>query len=294
MRIGLQLASLSWPGGAAELRERLAEVASAAEGAGFFSLWVMDHFFQIPSWGTPERDPVLEAYATLGYLAGVTRRIRLGVLVTGAVYRHPSVLLKQVTTVDVLSGGRTYFGVGAAWFEREAQALGMPFPARDERFRQLEDLLRLARRTWAGDVSPFVGRTVEVPYPLSNPLPVSRPHPPILIGGGGPKRTLRLVARYADAWNVIATPSRIGEKLAILRQHCDAVGRRYESIEKTVLDPEDWRVDEDPGYRWSAEYERRRLDEWHHHGIEHVIVNVSAVEAVSRITEFGRSVIPSH
>jgi len=191
MKVGLQLVSFTWPGGAKEIARRLAEIARTAEEAGFHSLWVMDHYFQIPPWGRPEDHPMLEAYSTLGYLAAATARIRLGVLVSGVVYRPPAVLIKAATTVDVLSGGRTYFGVGAAWFKGEADALGIAFPALRERYALLEDTLRLARQTWAGDTAPFEGKRVRAAYPLSNPRPLSSPRPKILVGGDGPKRTSR-------------------------------------------------------------------------------------------------------
>src|ERR1700716_3807894 len=155
VKVGLQLASSPWPGGVPEIARRLAEIARTAEDAGFYSLWVMDHYFQIPPWGRPEDHPMLEAYSTLGYLAGVTKRIRLGVLVSGVIYRPPAVLIKAATTVDVLSSGRTYFGVGAAWFKGEADALGIAFPELGERYELLEDTLRLARHTRAGENAPF-------------------------------------------------------------------------------------------------------------------------------------------
>ena len=291
MKIGLQLCSFTWPGGPTELPRRLRDVARAAEDAGFHSLWVMDHFFQIPPWGTPEENPMLEAYATLGYLAAATSRIRLGVMVSGVVYRHPSVLIKAATTVDVLSGGRTYFGVGAAWFEREAISLGIPFPTRGERYALLEDTLRLARQTWADDRSPFAGERVRAAYPLSNPMPLSRPRPAILVGGAGPERTLRLVAKYADAWNVITDPASVGVHRARLRERCAEVGRAAEEIEITALDAEDLRAEEIPGYRWSAAFERARLEAWREAGVEHVIVNMSDAHDLRKLGTFGREVI---
>jgi F420-dependent oxidoreductase-like protein len=291
VKIGLQLSSFTWPGGARELRPRLAKVARTAEAAGFGSLWVMDHYFQIPPWGKPEDNPMLEAYATLGYLAATTERIQLGVLVSGVVYRPPSVLIKAATTVDVLAGGRTYFGVGAAWFKREADALGIPFPALRERYALLEDTLPLARQTWAGETAPFSGDRVRAAYPLSNPLPLSSPRPKILVGGSGPRRTLPLVARYADAWNVITSPSRIEVHRDRLRTACEAAGRALSEIEITVLDPEDLRQDEDPAYRWTPRWEVERLRAWRERGIEHVIVNMSDAHDLDKLRTFGREVI---
>ena len=289
MKVGLQLVSFTWPGGAPEIAHRLTEIARAAEDAGFHSLWVMDHYFQIPPWGKPEDHPMLEAYSTLGYLAAATRRIRLGVLVSGVIYRPPAVLIKAATTVDVLSGGRTYFGVGAAWFKGEADALGIAFPELRERYALLEDTLRLATQTWAGNTAPFEGKRVHAAYPLSNPRPLSSPRPKIMVGGDGPKRTLPLVAKYADAWNVITSPSRIDVHRDRLRAACEAIGRSFDEIEVTALDPEDLRSDEIAGYRWTSRFEVERLGEWRKRGVGHVIVNIDADPA--NLRRFGTEVI---
>ena len=289
MKVGLQLVSFTWPGGAPQIARRLAEIARTAEDAGFHSLWVMDHYFQIPPWGRPEDHPMLEAYSTLGYLAAATARIRLGVLVSGVVYRPPAVLIKAATTVDVLSGGRTYFGVGAAWFKGEADALGIAFPALRERYALLEDTLRLARQTWAGDTAPFEGKRVRAAYPLSNPRPLSSPRPKILVGGDGPKRTLPLVAKYADAWNVITSPSGIDMPRDRLRQECARIGRSFDEIEVTALDPEDLRSEEIAGYKWSPRWEVERLSQWRDRGVGHVIVNIDPEPA--NIRRFGTEVI---
>jgi F420-dependent oxidoreductase-like protein len=289
MKVGLQLASFTWPGGTREIARRLGEIARTAEDAGFHSLWVMDHYFQIPPWGKPEEHPMLEAYSTLGYLAAETERIRLGVLVSGVIYRPPAVLIKAATTVDVLAGGRTYFGVGAAWFKREADSLGIAFPELRERYALLEDTLRLARQTWAGDTTPFEGKRVRAGYPLSNPLPLSRPRPKILVGGDGPKRTLPLVAKYADAWNVITSPSNIDGPRDRVRALCEKYGRSFDEIEVTALDPEDLRAEEIPGYRWTPLWETGRLEQWRKCGVDHVIVNIDADPA--NLRRFGKEVI---
>lgn len=252
MKVGLQQCTYTWDGGAGAIAGTLSDIARNAEAAGFASFWLMDHFLQIPSIGVPERDPMLEVYTALGFVAARTSRIRLGALVAGAVYRHPSVLIKSATTLDVLSGGRAYFGVGAAWFEMEAHSLGIPFPARRERFRLLEDTVRLARHSWSGDATPFEGRRLTAAMPIQIPQPLCRPRPPILIAGRGPDRTLGLVARYADAWNIIALPKEGPRFLAALRERCAQVGRDPAEIETTVLDADDWRRDEDAGYEWSA------------------------------------------
>jgi F420-dependent oxidoreductase-like protein len=289
MKVGLQLASYTWPGGAPQIARRLAEVARTAEEAGFHSLWVMDHYFQIPPWGTPEDNPMLEAYSTLGYLAAATKRIRLGVLVSGVIYRPPAVLIKAATTIDVLSGGRTYFGVGAAWFKREADSLGIAFPELRDRYALLEDTLRLARQTWSGDTAPFEGKRVRAAYPLSNPRPLSSPRPKILVGGDGPKRTLPLVAKYADAWNVITSPSQIDVPRDRLRAEFERIGRSFDELEVTALDPEDLRSEEIPGYKWSPGWELDRMRQWRGRGIDHVIVNIDADPA--NLRRFGTEVI---
>lgn len=236
MQIGLQLPSFTWPGGAAAIAPVLGDVARAADEAGFASLWVMDHFFQIPVVGPAEHE-MLEGYTALAWLASRTERVRLGTLVTGVTYRHPGVLVKTVTTLDVLSGGRAWLGIGAAWFDREHAGLGVPFPPLGERFERLEEALRIAKQMWSGEVAPFRGRHYQLAETLCVPLPIRRPHPPILIGGQGERKTLRLVARYADACNLFAFagPDALRQKLDVLRRHCDAEKRDYDAIHRTAL-----------------------------------------------------------
>jgi F420-dependent oxidoreductase-like protein len=234
MRIGLGVDRFDVPGELATIGLAVAETARQAEEAGFASLWVMDHFFQIPHLG-PADDPMLEGYATLAFLAAATSRIALGTLVAGVMYRHPGVLLKTATTLDVLAGGRSYFGIGAGWYEREHLALGVPFPPLRERFERLEQTLQIALRMWSGDTGPFEGGHDHLAETLCRPRPLSRPHPPILIGGGGEKKTLRLVARYGDACNIFAhDPGYVRHKLDVLRGHCEAEGRDCAAIEKTA------------------------------------------------------------
>lgn len=290
MRVGLQQATYTWPGGPATIGDDLAAIAMEAERAGLASFWVMDHFFQIPAWGRPEDHPMLEAYTALGYVAARTSRIRLGTLVSGAIYRHPSVLIKAVTTLDVLSRGRAYLGVGAAWFEAEARGLGIPFPPRRDRFATLEDVVRLAKSSWTDGDVPFEGKTLRAERPVQNPAPLSRPHPPILIAGRGPERTLDLVARYADAWNIIAAPSEGPAFLNALRRRCDDVGRDPREIETTVLDPDDWRREEDPSYRWSPEWELARLRRWRDIGFDHVILNFVDAHDLTKLRSLGEVV----
>jgi F420-dependent oxidoreductase-like protein len=291
MRLGLQLPSFSFPGGTPAMRGHLVEIAQAAEGAGFESLWVMDHLFQLPvdtGWGGPE-EPMLESYSTLGFLAGVTSRIRLGALVGCAVFRPPALLVKTATTVDVLSGGRLTFGVGAGWYQREAIGLGLPWPERRERFARVEDILRLAHHVWADDRSPFDGRFSRLPEPIIRPQPLSRPHPPIMIGGNGERRTLRLVARYADACNfLVLEPHEIRAKLEILRAHCEDIGRSYDEIEITALDEVDLR----PG-RMSAADVVARARAQADAGVQHLIVNMPDVSDVRHLELIGREVVPA-
>jgi F420-dependent oxidoreductase-like protein len=216
---------------------KLAAIARTAEDAGFDSAWVMDHYFQIPMVGPAEAD-MLEAYTTLGYLAGQTKRLTLGTMVTGVTYRHPGVLIKQVTTLDVLSGGRAWLGIGAAWFDREHEGLGVPFPPLKERFERLEEALQIARQMWEpGSNGPFEGKHYQLKETLNVPAAIAKPHPRILIGGTGEKKTLRFVAKYADACNIIGMQGEdfVRQKLDVLRDHCEREGRNYDEIEKTVL-----------------------------------------------------------
>jgi len=235
MKLGLQVNRFSWPGAPVSTGATWRAVARDADQCGLASLWVMDHFFQISVVGPPELD-MLEAYTTLAHAAAVTEQIELGTLVTGVTYRHPGILLKTVTTLDVLSGGRAWLGIGAAWNEEEHRGLGVPYPSTRERFRLLEDTLRLAHRMFADDDSPFVGESISLDRPMNHPQPVRRV--PIMVGGGGEQRTLKLVAQYADACNVFDLglgPEGIPHKLDVIRRHCDEVGRDYEEISKTCL-----------------------------------------------------------
>ncbi len=231
MQIGLQIPDFTWPGGPAQLGADLATVAAAADDAGFDFISVMDHFFQIGVIGPPERE-MLEAYTTLGYLAGCTSRAKLLTLVTGTVYRHPGILAKIITTLDVLSGGRAWLGIGAAWNEAESRSLGIPFPPVAERFERLEETLQICLQMWRGDEAPYTGKHYQLERPINSPQALSQPHPPIMIGGGGEQKTLRFVARYAQACNLFPGPD-LARKLDVLRAHCDAEGRDYDEIVKT-------------------------------------------------------------
>jgi F420-dependent oxidoreductase-like protein len=232
MKIGLQIPDFSTPRGPERLGAELATVGRVADEAGFEYIAVMDHFFQIPVVGPAEKE-MLEGYTTLGYLAACTSHATLVTLVTGAVYREPGILAKIVTTLDVLSGGRAWLGIGAAWNEEEARGLGIPFPPVAERFERLEETLQICLRMWRGDQSPYHGKHYRLDRPLNSPQSLSRPHPPIMIGGGGERKTLRLVAQYADACNLFAGRDQ-ARKLEVLRQHCEAVGRDYDTVYKTA------------------------------------------------------------
>jgi len=231
MRIGLQIPEFTTPLGPARLASQLATVARTADEGGFEFIALTDHFFQVPAIGAPDLE-MLEAYTTLGYLAACTSRAKLITLVTGAVYRHPGLLAKIVTTLDVLSGGRAWLGIGAAWFDEECRGLGFPFPPVKERFERLEETLQICLRMWSGDQSPYQGRHYRLDRLLNSPQALTRPHPPIMIGGNGEKKTLRLVARYADACNLFLAPD-LPRKLDVLRAHCDAEDRDYDEIKKT-------------------------------------------------------------
>src|SRR5258708_33741321 len=236
MRIGIQIPNFTYPGGPAELGAKLKEIVQTVDDAGFYSLWVMDHFFQIRSVGTPEMD-MLEGYTTLGYFAALTKKVKLGTMVTGVVYRYPGILVKTVTTLDVLSGGRAYCGIGAAWNEEESKGLGIPFPPVKERFERLEEALQIALQMWEGSTEPINGKYHQLAGPINSPQVLSKPHPPILIGGMGEKKTLRLVAKYADACNFFWRMGKdtVAAKLEVIKKHCEELGRPYDQIETTVL-----------------------------------------------------------
>lgn len=234
MDLGIHYARFDLPGWDARLAERLGETARVADEGGVAMMSVMDHWFQMEDLGGPPA-PMLEGYTTLGYLAAVTRRLRLGLLVTGVTYRAPGLLAKTVTTLDVLSGGRAVLGIGAAWYEREHRGLGVAFPPTAERFERLEETLQICRQMWSEDDGPYRGAHYELAETVCVPPPL-RGRVPVLIGGSGERKTLRLVAAYADACNLFGfEPDEMKHKLDVLRRHCDDVGRDYDDIEKTVL-----------------------------------------------------------
>jgi F420-dependent oxidoreductase-like protein len=232
MKVGLQIPDFSTPRGPEALGRELGLVARTAEEAGFDYLAVMDHFFQIPVVGPAEKE-MLEGYTTLGYLAACTSRAALLTVATGAFYREPGILAKIVTTLDVLSGGRAWLGIGAGWNEEESRGLGVPFYPVAERFERLEETLQVCLQMWRGSEQPYQGRHYQLARPLNSPQSLSRPHPPVMICGGGERKTLRLVAKYGDACNLFAGREE-ARKLDLLRQHCEAVGRDYDTIYKTA------------------------------------------------------------
>ena len=241
MKFSITVPRFVYAGGDAAIGQEFAALAREADQAGIDTLWVMDHFFQIPAVGDVT-EPMLEGYSALAFAAGQTERIRLGSLVTGVTYRYPGILVKTVTTLDALSGGRAWFGIGAGWYEREHEALGVTFPPTGERFERLEETLQIANQMWSEDDGPFAGQHFQLAETLCQPQPVGHPRPPILIGGGGEQKTLKLVARYADACNLLAAPGEEGlnalrHKLDVLQRHCEVEGRDFSSIEKTVLGP---------------------------------------------------------
>ena len=236
MRLGLHYWNFSTPAEPTAIAPTLAQTARLAEEAGFASFTVMDHFFQMQTPNTSAEEPMLEGYTALGYVAALTERMTLGLLVTGVMYRHPGLLAKIVTTLDVLSGGRARLGLGASWYEREQLALGVPVVAVAERFERLEETLQICLQMWSDNNGPYEGRHYQLAETLCVPAPISRPRPPILIGGGGEQKTLRLAARYADACNVFGVGAdAVAHKFDVLRRHCEAEGRAYGQIAKTVL-----------------------------------------------------------
>jgi F420-dependent oxidoreductase-like protein len=269
LKLGITLA---WPGDAAGIGPEVERVARVADEGGIDSIWTADHLFQIPVTGLPREAPMLEAYATLAYVAGITTRITLGPLVTCVMYRHPGMVVKAATTLDVLSGGRLVLGVGVGWDAEEADGLGLPFAPLAERYERLEEWLRIAHQMWCGDEAPVAGRHYRLGRPLNSPTSLQRPRPPILVGGGGEQRTLPLVARYADACNLfdLDPPFAVDlrHKLDVLHGHCDAIGRDPAEIEVTTVTGFDLGPDRGAGLRRLV----ARLERLAAIGVGHAIV----------------------
>ncbi|MGH2380877.1 MAG: LLM class F420-dependent oxidoreductase [Candidatus Limnocylindria bacterium] len=288
MKFGLQINQFTWPGGTGAIGPTLARVGRAADDAGFDSIWVMDHFFQIRGLGPPEA-PMLEGQTALGFLAAHTQNARLGLMVGGIHYRAPGLWIKATTTLDVLSGGRAWFGIGAAWNVYESKGLGFAFPPLGERFEWLEDTLRMAHEMWSGGsgtAGAFEGKRVTATHLINSPQSISRPRVPILVGGGGERKTLRLVAQYADACNIFGrSPEFVRAKLEILREHCERLGRPYGEIERTILTSID--LDKD-----STDATVERFGQLGEAGAQHLIFSVRGVADTARLESIGAEILP--
>ncbi len=290
MRIGVQIPSFSYPGGDQGIPDTLKEVTKIIDAGGFSSLWVMDHYYQIKGlFDLPHTAPMLESYSTLNFFAGITKNVKLGSLVTGIIYRNPVLLLKQMTTLDVLSNGRGYFGIGAAWYKEEAEAYGFPFPSVKTRFEMLEETLQLTHKLWSDDNSSFEGKYYQIKDTYLSPQPISKPHPPIMIGGMGEKKTLRMVAQYADATNLFmrAGVEVLDSKLKILKQHCEGLGRNYSDIEKTALGTANLIAGQTPNEIIDL---LKKLSEI---GIEHAIFNIPGIHEIRPLETLRDEILPA-
>ncbi len=284
MQLGIHFANFTLPGAPDTLSATLAATAKAAEAGGCAQFTMMDHWFQMEQFA-PAQDPMLEGYTSLGFLAGQTQRMTLGLLVTGVTYRHPGLLAKIVTTLDVLSGGRAMLGIGAAWYEREHKGLGVPFPPVAERFERLEETLQICQQMWSDNDGPYEGTHYQLAETICVPRPIQQPRPRILIGGSGEQKTLKLVARYADACNLFATePAEVQHKLDVLARHCEAEGRDPDTIQKTIIgfgDP----IGEPDAFLTSME-EYARL------GIDLVEIPPRVSDPVAFVSELGEKMVP--
>ena len=284
MKLAIHFANFTLPGGPEALAPTLAATARAAEEGGASDLTLMDHWFQMESLATAQ-DPMLEGYTSLGFLAGQTQTMTLGLLVTGVTYRHPGLLAKTVATLDVLSGGRALLGIGAAWYKREHRGLGVPFPPVGERFERLEETLQICRQMWSDDDGPYEGRHYRLEETICSPRPIQRPAPKILIGGMGEQKTLRLVARYADACNLFAfDPTVVARKLDVLARHCEAEGRDPASVEKTIITGSDPLDDADAFVAGMEEYAKL--------GIEKVWVGPPGPDPAAWVSRVTQQLVP--
>ena len=309
MKFGIQHPNFSYDGVGPEIVESLRRVAVEAERSNFDSFWVMDHFHQIANVGAAN-EPMFEGWTTLGVIAGLTSKIRLGTMVTGIVYRYPSILAKIGATLDTLSKGRLYMGIGAAWNAEESEAYGIHFPSTSERFRRLEEAVQIIRKMWTEDRASFKGEFYEIKNAYCNPKPIQKPYPPILIGGSGEKKTLRLVAKYADACNVFGSPETVKRKFSILRKHCRAVGRNYDGIVKTKLGAVVIEKDSDTLRRrvsetfnkWPEEMRnefviagnpdevRRKIETFRDVGVDYMIVSFEPKRELESLRLFGEEI----
>jgi F420-dependent oxidoreductase-like protein len=288
VKIGLQIPSFTWPGGDAAIGATLGRIAETADSVGFDSLWVMDHFYQIRGVGRPE-EPMLEGWSALAFMAAHTHKATLGLMVGGVHYRQAALWAKAATTLDVLSGGRSYLGIGAAWNEEESRGLGFPMPPLGIRFEMLEETLQIVHSMWQGDRGSgqaFHGAHYHADRLLNSPQAISKPHPKIIIGGGGEQKTLRLVAKYADACNIFGGPEQLTHKFSVLRERCAEVGRPFREIERTNLS----RVD------LSAQAPAAVVDAFGRLadiGVEHVIFSLAGVADLRNLETLGRDVVPA-
>jgi len=294
MKLGLQINAFKWSGGLTAIGPTLARAVRQADDVGFDSIWVMDHFFQIRGVG-PEEDPMLEGWTTLGFMAAHSSRARLGLMVGGVHYRYPGLWVKAATTLDVLSGGRAWLGIGAAWNESESRALGFPFPPLGDRFEMLEETLRISHEMFSGEhgsQAAFEGRQYQATRLLNSPQSISRPRVPIMVGGGGEKKTLRLVAQYADACNVFGAPEAIARKYEILRVHCEAIGRDPDEIERSTLQNIDPIL---PGGRGRENVAQivDRIGDLADAGAQHVILGTPRADDAELLDLIGRDILPA-
>jgi F420-dependent oxidoreductase-like protein len=287
MKIGLQISSFTWPGGDAAIGPTLAQIAETADAIGFDSLWVMDHFYQIRGVGQPE-EPMLEGWSALAFMAAHSRKATLGLMVGGIHYREAGLWAKAATTLDVLSGGRAVFGIGAAWNEEESHGLGFPMPPLGVRFEMLEETLQICLRMWQGErgsEAAFDGTHYQAARLLNSPQAIGKPHPRILIGGGGEQKTLRLVAKYADACNIFGGPDQLTHKFGVLRERCAEVGRPFEEIERTNLQSVDLSKE-------SVAQVVERFGTLAEVGVQHVIFGIRDISDPRNLEMIGRDLLP--
>jgi F420-dependent oxidoreductase-like protein len=306
LKFGLQHPNFSFDGEGPQIVEKLRKLVGPAESYGFDSFWVMDHFHQIQNVGEP-REPMLEGWTTQSVVAGFTNKIKLGTLVTGIVYRHPSVLAKVGATLDVLSEGRLFMGIGAAWNVDEATAYGISFPPVKERMQRLEEAVQIIRKMWTEESTTFSGKFYQIRNAYCNPKPIQKPHPPIMIGGSGEKRTLKIVAKYGDACNLFGSVETVKRKLGVLREHCRSVGRDYDSIVKSklghiVIDKDREKVTEaikgmpedrrrEYAISGTPEEVRRQVEAFRDAGVEYLIVNLEPDRELQALELFANEVV---
>jgi F420-dependent oxidoreductase-like protein len=295
VKVGLQICNFTFPGGTPAIAPTLARIVREADEAGFDSIWVMDHFFQIRGVG-PAEWPMLEGWTTLGWIAALTERARLGLMVGGIHYRLPGLWVKAATTLDVLSGGRAWLGIGAAWNERESNGLGFPFPERRERFEMLEEMLQMTHALFDGERGTegrFDGRHYQATRLMNSPQSISRPRVPIMIGGGGEQKTLRMVAQYGDASNLFGSlgPEGTHRKWEILRAHCDSVGRPFDEIERTVLVDSTLRVDGGSG-RGEPAALIDEVGDLADAGAQHAVISDDLIWEPGKVARYAADVLP--